>query len=144
MNYPTQSTLANHLEEIVIKECYNENKEEESEANEDKINISKEHFEQIELISKDNHCDIRSCLNRLQFNFSSIKNSNSTLAEQGEKINKLDSNDKESEMNVNLQLYNNLILSDLLLSDHFHINSRDELDNSCISEENLSIKKFKR
>lgn len=137
MNYPTLSTLTNHLKKIVLKECYKDeenedeveievknskNKIELDQNDEKKSPIKKEHIKQIEFISRNNHCDIRGCLNRLQFDFSSINE----IAINNEPVVDSQKDVNIEEKSVDCQTYNNLILSDLLASDQFRINSKNE------------------
>ena len=129
MNYPTCSALADRLKRVVASECYG-----------DGVSISAEHVQQIESITKDHHRDIRGCLNRLQFDFSSIIISDEPTVEQRSTSDPSESSDEQLDETIDLQAYHILILSDLLSSSHFQTNSRNELDNSCRYEETYQSK----
>lgn len=144
MNYPALPTLTKHLKDIVLKECYKSDYVVIKDDHDyDRSPILDEHLKQIELISRDNHCDIRSCINRLQFDFSSV-NIVINPDDQDNVNQPISSNDVNSD-EVNLSTYDNLILSDLFSSDHhIQLNSRDELDNSCTYDETYKSKDLRR
>lgn len=158
MNCPKRSALTDHLKSIVMSECYEPSDDSE-------VSLSPKHARQIEIISKENHRDIRGCLNRLQFDFSSvnvpsqaadpsamestIEASANELPVNEQSANEPSANepstspsdrapepdDAQSNEPISLQAYQGLILSDLLSSSHFQTNSRNEFDSSCKYEE---------
>lgn len=137
MNYPTKERLKSYLEEIVVKECYDFNER-------DDVRILEDHIETIKINVDDHHCDIRSCLNRLQFDFSSVNISRIEESKRPEMLNDHVNNSTQNEEtgDFNAKNYNNLILSDLL-SSNFQINSRNESDNSCFIDDNYQAKDLK-
>ena len=128
MNYPAGSALTDRLKEVVMSECY---------AAGEGVSISAEHERRIESIAKNNHCDIRGCLNRLQFDFSSVNISDqpSTDDQSTSPGERPALSDKQQEETIDLQAYQSLILSDLLSASQFQTNSRNQLDNSFDYEE---------
>lgn len=138
MNYPGRPALTDHLKSIVMSECY-------AAIGDGKVSLSSEHVRQIELISRENHRDIRGCLNRLQFDFSSVNVSKRSAADDastnepptlaGSSDRPSEPSDEPQEKSISMPTYHSLILSDLLSSSHFQTNSRNEFDSSCKYEE---------
>jgi len=144
MIYPTLSSLQLHLSDIVFKECYHIDRNEIDKTKKrdhdyNKSPLIDRHVKQIELISRDSHCDIRSCVNRLQFDFSSVNITKEEEDNEHVLVQTTSTNVNNDGDEINLSSYNNLILSDLFATNH-QLNSRDELDNSCAFDETYKSK----